>query len=142
VRETIAELVVDVSLGTLRDLTREATGCCTSSAVDLPMGEFWLRSPTHDKSNDMLDAISGARVYGKPVVQAEAFTELRLAWDEHPGLLKAWGDFNYARGINRFVYHVMAHNPWLDRRPGMTLSDIGLFFQRDQTWWRPGEGLG
>ena len=32
--------------------------------VDLPMGEFWLNSPTHDKPNDMLDAISGAHIYG------------------------------------------------------------------------------
>ena len=153
VRETIADLVVDVFYGTLADLAREhgirftaenvaptmtSDGMRHYQSVDVPMGEFWLRSPTHDKPNDMLDAISGARVYGKPVVQAEAFTELRLAWDEHPGMLKARGDLNYALGINRFVYHVLTHNPWLDRRPGMTLSDIGLFFQRDQTWWRPG----
>jgi hypothetical protein len=153
VRQTIAELVVDVFYGTLVDLTRghgvrftaenvaptmTSDGMLHFQNVDDPMGEFWLRSPTHDKPNDMLDAISGARVYGKPVVQAEAFTELRLAWDEHPGMLKARGDLNYALGINRFVYHVLTHNPRLDRRPGMTLSDIGLFFQRDQTWWRPG----
>jgi len=153
VRETIAELVVDVFYRTLSDLAREhgvrftgenvsptmtSDGMLHFQATDVPMGEFWLRSPTHDKPNDMLDAISGAHVYGKPVVQAEAFTELRLAWDEHPGMLKAWGDFNYALGINRFVYHVLTHNPWLDRRPGMTLYNIGLFFQRDQTWWEPG----
>jgi hypothetical protein len=156
VRETIAELVVDVFYGTLRDLTRErgirftaenvaptmtSDGMLHFQAVDVPMGEFWLRSPTHDKPNDMLDAICGAHVYGRPVVQAEAFTELRLAWDEYPAMLKAWGDFNYALGINRFVYHVMTHNPWVDRRPGMTLSDIGLFFQRDQTWWSSGRAF-
>lgn len=39
--------------------------------VDLPMGEFWLNSPTHDKPNDMLDAISGAHIYGKNIIQAE-----------------------------------------------------------------------
>ena len=33
--------------------------------VDRPMGEFWLDSPTHDKFNDMLDAISGGRIYGR-----------------------------------------------------------------------------
>jgi hypothetical protein len=53
-------------------------------------------------------------------------------------MLKALGDHQFALGVNRFVLHVFAHNPWLDRRPGMTLSNIGLFFQRDQTWWRPG----
>jgi hypothetical protein len=29
-------------------------------------------------------------------------------------------------------------NPWMDRKPGMTLGGVGLFFQRDQTWWKPG----
>ena len=153
VRRTIAELVVDNFFRPLAERAR-ADGCWFSAenvaptmmsdglahfaAVDVPMGEFWLRSPTHDKPNDMLDAISGARVYGKPLVQAEAFTQLRMSWDEHPGMLKTLGDRNYALGINRFVYHVFAHNPWLDRAPGMTLDGVGLYFQRDQTWWQPG----
>lgn len=154
VRQTIAELVHDNFYNTLAALAH-AKGCAFSAesvaptmlsdgmlhyeAVDIPMGEFWLRSPTHDKPNDMLDAISGAHLYGKPIVQAEAFTELRMAWDEHPAMLKALQDRNYAMGINRLVYHVFAHNPWLHRKPGMTLDGIGLYFQRDQTWWKPGQ---
>lgn len=153
VRQTIAELVVDKFYGTMAQLAKEK-GCSFSaenvaptmtsdgmahfSAVDMPMGEFWLKSPTHDKPNDMLDAISGAHIYGKQLIQAEAFTTLRMAWDEHPAMLKALGDKSYALGINRLVYHVFAHNPWMDRRPGMTLDGIGLYFQRDQTWWKPG----
>ncbi|MDR2675457.1 MAG: hypothetical protein LBC18_11530 [Opitutaceae bacterium] len=153
VRETIGELVRDNFYAPLHELA-QAHGCafsgeCTApvmagdgmsvfGALDTPMGEFWLRSPTHDKLNDMLDAISGARVYGKPVVQAEAFTELWLAWDETPASVKALGDFNYALGANRFVYHVFTHNPWTGRRPGMAMGHVGLYFQRDQTWWRPG----
>jgi len=153
VRQTIAELVNDKFYVTLKEQAH-AKGCTFSAEAiaptmvsdgllhyqhaDVPMGEFWLRSPTHDKPNDMFDAISGAHIYGKNIVQAEAFTELRLAWDEHPAMLKALQDRNYALGINRLVYHVFVHNPWLDRQPGMTLSGIGLFFQRDQTWWKPG----
>ncbi|GAA0540641.1 glycosyl hydrolase [Chitinophaga japonensis] len=153
VRQTIAELVVDRFYGTLAELVAEK-GCLFSaenvaptmtsdgmahfSAVDIPMGEFWFRSPTHDKPNDMLDAISGAHIYGKPLVQAEAFTTLRMGWDEHPGMLKALGDRHFALGVNRLVYHVFTHNPWMDRRPGMTLDGVGLYFQRDQTWWKPG----
>ncbi len=150
VRLTITELLSDNFFGTMAELAR-AHGCAFSAEsvaptmvsdgmehfgrVDLPMGEFWLRSPTHDKLNDMLDAISGARAYGRPVVQAEAFTELSLAWDESPHLLKPLQDRNYALGANQFALHVFAHNPWLDRRPGMTLSGVGVYFQRDQTWW-------
>ena len=103
--------------------------------VDLPMGEFWLNSPTHDKPNDMLDAISGAHVYGKNVIQAEGFTEVRGVWDETPASIKPLLDRNFCLGMNRLFFHVNTHNPWLDRKPGMTLDGIGLFFQRDQTWF-------
>ncbi|HLZ89486.1 MAG TPA: glycosyl hydrolase, partial [Puia sp.] len=115
--------------------TMTSDGMLHYKTADIPMGEFWLRSPTHDKPNDMLDAISGAHIYGKPVIQAEAFTELREAWDESPAMLKTLQDRNYALGINRMVFHVFTHNPWMDRKPGMTLGGVGTFLQRDQTWW-------
>jgi hypothetical protein len=153
VRQTIAELIHDNFFVPMAELAH-AEGCTFTSentaptmvgdgllhynAVDVPMGEFWLNSPSHDKPNDMLDAISGAHIYGKPIVQAEAFTTVRMDWSEHPAMLKTMGDRNYAFGINRFVYHVYVHNPWLDRKPGMTLDGVGLYFQRDQTWWKPG----
>ena len=108
--------------------------------ADMPMGEFWLNSPTQDKPSDVLDAVSGAHMYGKSVIGAEAFTETSIRWDEYPGMLKAQQDFEYAVGINRFVFHVNAHNPWTkDRYVGMTLDKYGLYFQRDQTWWKLGK---
>jgi len=103
--------------------------------ADLPMGEYWLQSPTHDKPNDMLDAISGAHVYGKRFVQAEGFTEVRGVWDETPASIKTLLDRNFAMGMNRLFFHVFTHNPWTDKKPGMTLDGIGLFFQRDQIWF-------
>ncbi|MDN3594842.1 glycosyl hydrolase [Zunongwangia endophytica] len=154
VRKTISELIVDHFFGTIND-EAEKLGVKFSSEnvaptmvsdalmhfknVDFPGGEFWLKSPTHDKPNDMLDAISGGHIYGKNTIQAEAFTELRMDWNEDPELLKPMADRNFALGINRFFYHVFVHNPWLDRKPGMTLDGVGHYFQRDQTWWKPGE---
>lgn len=150
IRETIAELLHDEFYTIMKDEahrygcqfsaecvapTFTSDGLYHFSEADIPMGEFWLRSPTHDKPNDMADAISGAHIYGKPLVQAEAFTELREAWDEYPGMLKTLQDRNYALGINRMVFHVFVHNPWPDRKPGMTLGGVGTFLQRDQTWW-------
>ncbi|HEY0679523.1 MAG TPA: glycosyl hydrolase [Chitinophagaceae bacterium] len=155
IRKTIAELVADKFYTTLSQLAKKngllfsaesvaptmvSDGLLHYKHVDLPMGEFWLRSPTHDKPNDMLDAISAAHIYGKQIVQAESFTQLRMAWDEHPGMLKALGDRNLALGINRIFFHVFMHNPWMDRKPGMTLDAIGLYFQRDQTWWKQSRG--
>ncbi len=103
--------------------------------ADLPMGEFWLNSPTHDKPNDMLDAISGGHVWGKQIIQAEGFTQLRGIFNEVPADLKALLDRQYCLGINRLFLHVCTLNPDTTRRPGMTLDGIGLFFQRTQPWW-------
>lgn len=154
IRKTIAELVADQFYKTLAKLAKEkgvvftaesvaptmmSDGLLHYKTVDVPMGEFWLNSPTHDKPNDMLDAISGAHIYGKNIVQAEAFTTVRMDWNESPGNMKTLQDRNYALGINKLVYHVFAHNPWMNRKPGMTLDGVGLYFQRDQTWWKLGK---
>lgn len=153
-RETIGELLQDEGYQTLRkksdeygvEFTAEMTapvmlsdGFAHFGWTDRPMGEFWFRSPSHDKPNDILDAISGGHVYGKNNIMAEAFTQIRMEWDEHPRLLKSLQDRNFALGVNSLVYHVYVHNPWMDRKPGMTLDGIGLYFQRDQTWWKPGK---
>lgn len=154
VRKTISELVVDQFYKTLAELakakgvtftaesiapTMMSDGLMHYKTVDVPMGEFWLNSPTHDKPNDMLDAISGAHIYGKNIIQAEAFTTVRMDWNESPSNMKTLQDRNYALGINKLVYHVFTHNPWIDRKPGMTLDGVGLYFQRDQTWWKQGK---
>ncbi len=153
IRQTITELVSDNFYQTFSARAKEkgmlfsaesiaptmmSDGLRHHGIVDLPMGEFWLNSPTHDKPNDMLDAISGAHIYGKQIIQAEGFTELRMSWDEHPGMLRTLLDRNYALGINKLFFHVYMQNPWMDRQPGMSLGGVGLFFQRDQTWWKPG----
>ncbi len=153
VRTTIGELVHDVFFDVLAEKadqyecrftaesvapTMVSDGMYHYDKVDLPMGEFWLNSPTHDKPNDMLDAISGGRVYGKQIISAEGFTEVRGVWDETPAMLKPLLDRNYALGLNRLVYHVYTHNPWMDRKPGMTLDGIGLYFQRDNAWFKHG----
>ncbi|HEX8758347.1 MAG TPA: glycosyl hydrolase [Steroidobacteraceae bacterium] len=107
--------------------------------ADRPMGEFWLRTPRNDKPTYIKDAVCGARLYGKPYAQAEAFTEGLIRWDEHPFMLKPVGDHNYCEGIGRLFLHVYAQQPWLHREPGITLNGIGTFFSRTQTWWRPGK---
>jgi len=150
IRKTISELVNEVFFVTVKQKAEEygvklssesvaptmaSDGIDHYKYVDVPMGEFWLNSPTHDKPNDMMDAISGAHVYGKQIVQAEGFTEVRGVWDETPASIKPLLDRYFALGMNRLFFHVNTHNPWLDRKPGMTLEGIGLFFQRDQTWF-------
>ena len=150
IRTTINELVNEVFFTTVAQKAKEYGVQLSSESVaptmvsdgmehykyvDVPMGEYWLNSPTHDKPNDMLDAIHGGHVYGKNIIQAEGFTEVRGVWDETPAIIKPLLDRNFALGMNRLFFHVNTHNPWLDKKPGMTLDGIGLFFQRDQTWF-------
>lgn len=153
-RETINDLLQEKGFQTLRrmsdtygvEFTAETTapimtsdGLSHFNYTDRTMGEFWFRSPSHDKPNDILDAVSGGHIYGKNIVMSEAFTQIRMEWDEHPRLLKSLQDRNYALGVNNLAYHVYVHNPWMDRKPGMTLDGVGTYFQRDQTWWKPGK---
>jgi (4-O-methyl)-D-glucuronate---lignin esterase len=153
-RRTINDLMQAGFYGPLAQLTHEH-GCLFSgeppnptfpsdgleyaARIDWPMGEFWLRTPRNDKPTDIKDAVSGARVYGKRIAAAEAFTQGRILWNEHPFTFKQLGDRKYCAGINRLMLHLYAHQPWLDRAPGITLSGIGTFFSRTQTWWRPGK---
>ena len=156
VRQTIDDLLHEVFFATVRDRAHAMGMQFSSESVaptmvsdgmrhyqyaDMPMGEFWLNSPTHDKPNDMLDAISGAHIYGKKMIQAEGFTEVRGVWDETPASVKPLLDRNFALGMNKLFFHVNTHNPWLDKKPGMTLDGIGLFFQRDQTWYKESKGF-
>ena len=154
VRRTINDLMQTGFFQTLATLTHQH-GCLFSAepanptfpadglehiaALDWPMGEFWLGTPRNDKPTDIKDAVCGSRLYGKRIAGAESFTEGLMKWDEHPFTLKALGDRIYCEGINRFMLHVYAHQPWLDRAPGMTLNGIGTFFSRTQTWWKPGK---
>jgi len=103
------------------------------SFADIPMGEFW-----HNHFNSAwscIEAASIGHIMGKPIVAAEAFTAVGTDWTETPGMLKNQGDWALAAGINRFVIVAFAHQPWLDKSPGMTFAGYGLHWERTQTFW-------
>ena len=119
----------------LRQFGDEAT---YAGAADEPMSEFWTPSeygtqPTLLKGRQMA---SVAHTMGKSVVGAEAFTSgVAEMWKQHPATIKALGDRQFSQGINRFVFHRYAHQPYLDRAPGATMGPWGLHYERTQTWW-------
>ena len=146
-RQTVSELVLDNYAGRMRELahehgmrfTVEAYGCpCDSLSFagrsDEPMGEFWIPSGAIETCKTMASA---AHVFGNQTVGAEAFTSGdQERWREHPALLKAMGDQVFCEGINRFVFHRYAMQPWVDNRvPGMTMGPWGQHYERTQTWW-------
>ena len=145
-RRTISELVVENYAGHLRQLahrgglrfTIEAYGSpCDNlpyaAECDEPMGEFWVGGGALNTCKGMASA---AHLGGKSIVGAESFTAGdQERWRDHPATIKALGDQAFTEGINRFVFHRFAMQPWLDRRPGMTMGPWGTHFERTQTWW-------
>ena len=105
--------------------------------ADIPMGEFWVGS---GESSSCKLAASVAHLGGRALVGAESFTAGpgNGRWQNHPATLKAVGDLMYCTGINRYIIHRYAHQPWLDVVPGMTMGQWGTHFERTTTWWTQG----
>ncbi len=104
--------------------------------ADVPMCEFWSHGFGFDATFSCIEATSIAHTRGRKIVAAEAFTATsREAWQLFPGRMKDQGDWAFCTGINRLAFHRFAHQPWLDRRPGMTMGPYGVHWDRTQTWW-------
>jgi hypothetical protein len=149
-RQTAQELVVTNHAMHLRELAhRRGLGLsiepydmnpCADltlgEAADVPMCEFWARGFGFNTDYSCFEAVSIAHTLARPIVAAESFTSLdRERWLLYPGALKAQGDWAFCAGVNRLVIHRYQHQPWLDRWPGMTMADIGVHWERTQTWW-------
>jgi hypothetical protein len=146
-RRTISELVITNYAGRMRELAHAAGlrftveaygGPCDdlpyAAESDEPMGEFWSSSGAMETCRGMASA---GHIYGKPIIGAEAFTASNQEkWRDYPATLKALGDTAFCEGINRFVVHRYALQPWsVERRPGMMMGPWGQHYERTQTWW-------
>lgn len=111
-----------------------------AGAGDLAIAEFWTGNLFPENKSVGRRVISSAHIAGRPLVGAEAFTSRydidRFSLD--PAALKSDGDAQFCEGITRFIFHRFAHQPWLNRSPGMTMGPYGLHFDRTATWWEPG----
>ncbi len=147
-RQTISELVIDRYAGQMHRLANAAGlrftveaygGPCDAipyaGRSDEPMGEFW--TPDNTSIETCRGMASAGHVYGKRIIGAEAFTSgEQERWLEHPATLKPHGDLAFCEGINRFVFHRYALQPWAEERvPGMTMGPWGQHYERTQTWW-------
>ena len=104
--------------------------------ADVPMCEFWAQGYGFNTAFSCIEAVSIAHTLGRPIVAAESFTsDHKEAWRLHPGAMKPQADWAFCMGINRLVIHRYAHQPWLDRSPGMTMGPYGVHYERTQTWW-------
>ena len=156
-RRTLADLVAEEHYKVIQDyahqrrmgLASEAAGIGMPTVADqllckkytdIPMGEFWTGRTFDGVVDDIKEAASAAHIYGKPIAGAESFTSdtSNAAWKNDPYSLKALGDHAFCIGINRYMFHRYAHQPWLDRLPGMSMGPWGINFERTNTWWEPG----
>lgn len=113
-----------------------AYGC----EADEPMAEFWdytwRKSPRMKEAYSCISMPSSAHISGKKIVGAEAFTSSNEEkWLAHPASIKDLGDWAFCEGINRFVFHRFAAQPWNNVAPGMGMGPWGVHYERTQTWW-------
>ena len=149
-RVTAQELVIENHAGYLKELGRRhgfglsiepydmnpTSDMVLGGVADVPMCEFWSHGFGFDSAFTCFEAASVAHTLGRPVVAAESFTAgSGEAWQLYPAAMKNQGDWALCTGINRIVFHRFAHQPWLDRRPGMTMGPYGVHWDRTQTWW-------
>jgi hypothetical protein len=105
--------------------------------ADVPMAEFWSAGLGFNSAFSCIEATSIAHVNGISLVPAEAFTaQDNEGWKQHPASMKNQGDWAFAAGINRFVFHTFQNQTLPDSlKPGMTMGPYGVQWNRNQTWW-------
>jgi hypothetical protein len=151
-RRTIADLFAENYYGHFQELCHQHglkasiepyTGPFDSlqcgEKADIPMGEFWVGGAP-DSSVKL--AASVGHIYGRPVIGAESFTAApgpqHGRWLEDPYSLKTLGDLVFCQGVNRYIFHRYAMQPWTNRWPGMTMGQWGTHFDRTSTWFEQG----
>jgi hypothetical protein len=150
-RGTIGNLLLENYAAAMREVARKhslrlsiegywgepANNIRYGGEADEPMAECWAwpRFGQHDSVTEMTSA---GHVYGRNVIGQETFTSgANERWLGHPAVVKDIGDWTFCEGINRFVFHRYAMQPWTNPHyaPGMSMGPWGLHYERTQTWW-------
>ena len=149
VRKTISELMVENYVAEMQKLCHDhglrfsfesyntiGNDLDAANFVDEPMSEFWTRNGGDWYFDKVKGMSSAAHLNNRPIIGAESFTSAEEErWLLHPANIKAIGDRFFCDGVNQFVFHRYAMQPWLNRKPGMSMGPFGLHYERTQTWW-------
>ncbi len=155
-RKTIQDLVADEHYGELEAVLHErsmghygesheggraliADGMEVKKFNEVPMSAMWTQTPGVNKEQfgynaDDRESASVSHIYGQNLAAAESMTAAAAPWAWSPATLKPTADQEFLNGINRFVIHESAHQPLVDKAPGMTLGPFGQWFNRNETW--------
>jgi hypothetical protein len=155
-RKTIGDLIADEHYGQVQASLKErgighygeshesgrafvADGMEVKKLNDIPMSAMWTQVPGVNKEQfgynaDDRESASVAHIYGQNLAAAESLTAGAAPWAWSPSTLKPTADQELLNGINRFVIHESAHQPLIDKAPGLTLGPFGQWFNRNETW--------
>src|SRR5580658_8700220 len=155
-RKTIQDLVATEHYGELETVLHErnmghygesheegraliADGMEVKKYNEVPMSAYWTQTPGVNKPQygytaDDRESASVSHIYGQNLAAAESMTAAAAPWAWSPATLKPTADQEFLNGINRFVIHESAHQPLIDKAPGMTLGPFGQWFNRNETW--------
>jgi len=99
--------------------------------VDVPRGEFWIRSP---RDIFLIKEISSAsHIYGKRYVDAESWTTWRR-WKDSLLVRKRLVDRAFCEGLNLITYHGYSNSPEKFGYPGRTYH-AGVDMNPQVVWW-------
>ena len=155
-RKTIGDLIADEHYGQLETTLHErgmghygeshesgrafvADGMEVKKFNEIPMSAMWTQTPGVNNEQfgynaDDRESASVAHIYGQNLVAAESMTAAAAPWGWSPSTLKPTADQEFLNGINRFVIHESAHQPLINKAPGLTLGPFGQWFNRNETW--------
>jgi hypothetical protein len=155
-RKTIADLIADEHYGQVEASLKErgighygesheggralvADGMEVKKLDDIPMSAMWTQHFGENKESfnynaDDRESASVAHLYGQNLAAAESMTASAAPWAWSPSTLKPTADSEFLNGINRIVIHESAHQPLVDKAPGLTLGPYGQWFNRNETW--------
>jgi alpha-L-rhamnosidase/Glycosyl hydrolases family 2, sugar binding domain len=116
-----------------------ADGMEVKKLNEVPMSAMWTQRPgvnavQYGYNADDRESASVAHIYGQNIAAAESMTAAAAPWGWYPAVLKPTADQELINGINRFVIHESAHQPLIDKAPGLSLGPFGQWFNRNETW--------
>ncbi|AKJ63690.1 glycosyl hydrolase [Kiritimatiella glycovorans] len=153
VRRVVTGLIADEYFAHTRDRAAEAGALFSNEPyhqnqfdssdagmrVDVPMCEVWRGDRVTPAFWAKLGA-SPAHVAGRNIVGCESFTSNTRPedggdWSTDFDDQKLTANVIFAGGVNRMVFHVSAHQPWMNVVPGMTVGGCGQHFERTNPLW-------
>jgi hypothetical protein len=150
-RKTIGDLLLENYAVAMREVAQKhglrlsiegysgepANDVCYAGAAVEPMSECWSWT-RYGASDTVTEMASAGHVYGRNIIGQETFTaNSDEKWLGHPAVVKEIGDWTFCEGVNRFVFHRYAMQPWTNPHygPGVSMGPWGLHYERTQTWW-------